>query len=80
MGLTFPDLIRSARSSLKPGGEIVIVEGSLDKDPSAAGEWFARSKLLSIYQEAGYILAREETFLPKDNIYFLVKSNPAKKP
>jgi ubiquinone/menaquinone biosynthesis C-methylase UbiE len=64
-------LLRNIRKSLKPDGMIAIVEGNLDKDPSTAGEWFSRSKLLKIYEEAGYILVREETFLPKDNIYIL---------
>jgi ubiquinone/menaquinone biosynthesis C-methylase UbiE len=64
-------LLKSIRSSLKPDGFIAIVEGNLDKDPSAAGEWFARSKLLKIYKDAGYTLVGEETFLPKDNIYLL---------
>jgi precorrin-6B methylase 2 len=64
------DLLRNIKSSLKPGGFIVIVEGNLDKNPSTKA-WYARSKLLNIYKEAGYVLFREETFLPKDNIYFL---------
>ena len=66
-------LLHNVGSALKPDGLIVIVEGNLDKDPSTAGEWFARSKLLKIYEDAGYVLVREETFLPKDNIYFLRK-------
>jgi len=65
------DLMKNIGSSLKPNGMIVIVEGNLDKDPSATEEWYARSKLLKIYKDAGYVLVREETFLPKDNIYFL---------
>jgi ubiquinone/menaquinone biosynthesis C-methylase UbiE len=65
------ELLRNIRKSLKPDGVIAIVEGNLDKEPSAAGEWYARSKLLKIYKDAGYDLVREETFLPKDNIYFL---------
>jgi hypothetical protein len=40
---------------------------------SAAGEWFSRAKLLKIYEDASYVLAGEETFLPKDNVYFLKK-------
>lgn len=64
-------LLKNLSETLKPDGTIVIVEGNLDKLPSAAGEWFARSKLLKIYKDAGYKLVREETFLPKDNIYFL---------
>ncbi|UCC79126.1 MAG: class I SAM-dependent methyltransferase [Candidatus Zixiibacteriota bacterium] len=67
------ELLKNIESSLKPEGFIVIVEGNLDKTPSAAGEWYARSKLLKIYDDAGYVLFREETFLPKDNIYFLKK-------
>jgi precorrin-6B methylase 2 len=66
-------LLENVGDSLKPDGQVVIVEGNLDKDPSSAGEWFARGKLLKIYQDAGYVLVREETFLPKDNIYFLKK-------
>ena len=69
-------LLKNLSETLKPNGKIVIVEGNLDKLPSAAGEWFARSKLLKIYKDAGYKLVREETFLPKDNIYFL---QPVKK-
>jgi ubiquinone/menaquinone biosynthesis C-methylase UbiE len=67
------ELLRSIQDSLKRSGRIAIVEGSLDKEPSAAGEWFLRSKLLKIYEEAGYELVREEDFLPKDNIYILKK-------
>ena len=64
-------LLRNIKKSLKPDGVIAIVEGSLEKLPSAAGEWFPREKLLKIYKDAGYELVKEETFLPKDNIYFL---------
>jgi ubiquinone/menaquinone biosynthesis C-methylase UbiE len=64
-------LLRNIRKSLKPDGVIAIVEGNLDKAPEAAGEWLSRSKLLKIYEDAGYDLVREETFLPKDNIYIL---------
>jgi SAM-dependent methyltransferase len=66
-------LLKNVGDSLKPDGQVVIVEGNLDKEPSAAGEWFARGKLLKIYEDAGCVLVREETFLPKDNIYFLKK-------
>ncbi|MFB0566899.1 MAG: class I SAM-dependent methyltransferase, partial [Candidatus Aminicenantaceae bacterium] len=62
-------LLRNIKKSLKPDGVIAIVEGNLDKDPSTAGEWYSRSKLLKIFKDAGYDLVREETFLPKDNIY-----------
>lgn len=68
------ELLLNIGESLKADGQIVIVEGNLDKLPEAAGEWFPRSKLLKIYKDAGYKLVREETFLPSDNIYFLKKS------
>jgi len=64
-------LLRNIKKSLKPDGVIAIVEGSLEKYPAAAGEWFPRSKYLKIYKDAGYELVREETFLPQDNIYIL---------
>jgi len=67
-------LLKNIKKSLKPDGVIAIVEGNLDKAPDAAGEWFSRSKLLKIYQDAGYDVVREETFLPKDNIYILKDS------
>ena len=65
------EVFRNIRESLKPGGMIAIVEGSLEKLPDAEGEWWPRSKLLKIYEDAGYNLVREETFLRVDNIYFL---------
>lgn len=67
------ELLKNLEKTLKPEGFIAIVEGNLDKSPSSAGEWYSRSKLLKIYEDAGYVLFREETFLPKDNIYFLKK-------
>ena len=67
------ELLKNLENTLKPDGFIAIVEGNLDKSPSSAGEWYSRSRLLEIYKDAGYVLFREETFLPKDNIYFLKK-------
>jgi len=64
-------LLRNIKKSLKPDGVIAIVEGNLDKAPETAGEWYSRSKLLKIFKDAGYELVREETLLPKDNIYIL---------
>lgn len=65
------ELLRNIKKSLKPNGFIAIVEGSLEKLPSAEGEWWSRSKLLKIFEDADYDLYREEGFLPMDNIYFL---------
>jgi ubiquinone/menaquinone biosynthesis C-methylase UbiE len=65
------ELFRNIKKSLKPDGIVAIVEGSLEKLPEAAGEWWPRTKHMKIFMDAGYELVREETFLPKDNIYFL---------
>ena len=65
------ELFRNIKKSLKPDGVIAIVEGSLEKYPDAAGEWWPKSKHMKIFEDAGYKLVREETFLPQDNIYFL---------
>ena len=65
------ELFRNIKKSLKPDGVIAIVEGSLEKYPDAAGEWWPRTKHMKIFKDAGYELIREETFLPQDNIYFL---------
>lgn len=64
-------LFRNIKKSLKPDGIIAIVEGSLEKYPDAAGEWWPRTKHMKIFKDAGYELIREETFLPQDNIYFI---------
>lgn len=64
-------LLKDVQASLKPSGEVAVVEGNLDKDPSAAGEWLSRAKLMEIFEAAGYSLVREEASLPQDNIYLL---------
>ena len=62
-------LLKNVAAALKPGGQVAIVEGNLDKNPGAAGEWFPRAKLLGIFEAAGYTLVREDASLPQDNIY-----------
>lgn len=69
-------LLKNIGTSLKPDGQIAVVEGNLDKDPSAAGEWFSRTKLIGIFEAAGYSLVREDASLPQDNIYLLKKRAP----
>ncbi len=69
-------LLKNAGTSLKPDGQMAVVEGNLDKDQSAAGEWFSRAKLMGIFEAAGYSLVREDASLPQDNIYILKKRAP----
>jgi len=66
-------LLKNAGTSLKPEGQMAIVEGNLDKDPSAAGEWLSRAKLMGIFEAAGFSSVREDASLPKDNIFLLKK-------
>jgi len=70
-------LLKNVGASLKPDGQVAVVEGNLDKDPSAAGEWFSRAKLLGIFEAAGWALVREDASLPQDNIYLFRKRTPA---
>jgi len=70
-------LLKNVGASLKPDGQVAVVEGNLDKDPTAAGEWFSRAKLLGIFRAAGYELVREDASLPQDNIYLWRKRTPA---
>jgi len=67
------ELLENIGNSLKPDAPIVIVEGDLDKDTTNKCGWYSRSKMIKIFQDAGYDLAREENFLPLDNIYFFKK-------
>jgi ubiquinone/menaquinone biosynthesis C-methylase UbiE len=69
-------LLKNVGTSLKPDGQVAVVEGNLDKDPSAAGEWFSRAKLMGIFEAAGYSLNREDASLPQDNIYLLKRRAP----
>jgi len=66
-------LLKNVAASLKTDGQVAVVEGNLDKDPSAAGEWFSRARLLGIFDAAGYVLVRQDASLPQDNIYLLKK-------
>ncbi len=62
-------LLRDVAVTLKPGAQVAVVEGNLDKYPAAAGEWLPRARLLGIFESAGFRLVREDASLPQDNIY-----------
>ncbi|MBP1635393.1 MAG: ubiE 8 [Acidobacteria bacterium] len=66
-------LLKNVGASLKPGAQVAVVEGNLDKNPGAAGEWLPRARLLDLFEKAGYTLAREDASLPQDNIYLFAK-------
>jgi ubiquinone/menaquinone biosynthesis C-methylase UbiE len=56
--------LRSLKKYLGPGGSVVI----LDADPERTGErhFLARERLVELFAESGYVLARDERFLEKD--------------
>jgi ubiquinone/menaquinone biosynthesis C-methylase UbiE len=59
------------RKALRPGGQIVIVDFQKKETPGAPMEMrIAREDVVREFQQAGFRLAREETFLPYQ--YFLV--------
>jgi arsenite methyltransferase len=69
------------KDALKPGGQVVIID--FKKEPTPVGSppemRIAREDVVREFQQAGFSLAKEETFLPYQ--YFLVfKVADAKKP
>ena len=66
------ELLKNIVPTLKPDGTLVIVE----HDPVKSGyptESTSEEELVKQADEAGYKLERMETFLARDNIYFLKK-------
>ena len=58
------EFLRNLKRYLKPGGTVVI----LDQDPEASGDrhFLPRERLVELFTESGYELARDERFLEKD--------------
>lgn len=56
--------LQNLKRYLKPGGAVVI----LDQDPEASGNhhFLTRERLVELFAESGYTLARDERFLEKD--------------
>ena len=56
--------LQNLKKYLKPGGTVVI----LDQDPEASGDrhFLPRERLVELFAESGYELARDERFLEKD--------------
>lgn len=74
-----PVYLERLKKALRPGGQLVIVD--YQKKPTPVGApmemRIAREDVVKEFQQAGYQLAREETFLPYQ--YFLVFTPAAKK-
>jgi ubiquinone/menaquinone biosynthesis C-methylase UbiE len=66
--------LRRLRRALRPGGQIVIVDFQKRQTPVGAPMEMrvAREDVVREFQQAGYRLVKEETFLPYQ--YFLVFS------
>ena len=56
--------LQNLKKYLQPGGRVVI----LDQDPDASGDrhFLTRDRLVELFTEGGYVLARDERFLEKD--------------
>jgi ubiquinone/menaquinone biosynthesis C-methylase UbiE len=56
--------LQNLKKYLQPGGRVVI----LDQDPDASGDrhFLSRERLVELFSESGYVLARDERFLEKD--------------
>jgi arsenite methyltransferase len=67
-----PAYLERLKKALRPGGQVIIVD--FQKKPTAVGApmeiRIAREDVVKEFQQTGYGLIREETFLP--NQYFLV--------
>jgi ubiquinone/menaquinone biosynthesis C-methylase UbiE len=55
--------LQNLKKYLEPGGAVVI----LDRDPDVTGEhhFLTRERLVALFEESGYKLARDERFLEK---------------
>lgn len=67
-----PAYLQRLRKALRPGGQVVIIDFQKKETPVGAPMEMriAKEDVLREFQEAGYRLAKEETFLPYQ--YFLV--------
>jgi ubiquinone/menaquinone biosynthesis C-methylase UbiE len=56
--------LQNLKKYLKPGGAVVV----LDQDPGVTGNhhFLTRERLVELFAEGGYVLARDERFLEKD--------------
>ena len=63
------ELLRNIKPSLREDAPLVILERDPEKMSGAAGHFYSKQKLLGIIEEAGYVVSRIETFLPRDTIY-----------
>jgi ubiquinone/menaquinone biosynthesis C-methylase UbiE len=67
-----PAYLEQLRKALRPGGQVVIIDFQKKESPVGAPMEMrvAREDVLKEFQQAGFRLAKEETFLPYQ--YFLV--------
>lgn len=75
------ELLKSLRSSLKPGATVVVIDPDPAKEPGRpVSEYTPREKIEPEAAAAGFEIARVETFLSRDNIFVLrVKDGDASK-
>lgn len=62
-------LMDDIKLCLKPGAEVVIIDGDHDKIGGRVRHWLTEEETVERIEEAGYELVRIEKYLPLDNIY-----------
>jgi ubiquinone/menaquinone biosynthesis C-methylase UbiE len=65
------ELLRNILPALKPDAPLVVLERDPEKTGDHSGHFFSKERVLKIFDQAGYELIREETFLSRDNIFIL---------
>jgi len=68
-------LLQNLKPSLKPNAPVVILERDPGKISGSSRHFCDQDQILKLTSEAGFQLARVETFLPRDNIYILQAGN-----
>jgi ubiquinone/menaquinone biosynthesis C-methylase UbiE len=66
------ELLKSLKSSLKPGATVVVIDPDPAKEPGRpASEYTPRDKIEREAAAAGFEIARVETFLSRDSLFIL---------
>jgi SAM-dependent methyltransferase len=66
------DLMKNLLPSLKPGATVVVIDPDPAKDPGEPqSEYTPREKIEREAAEAGFVIDRVETFLPRDGLFIL---------
>jgi ubiquinone/menaquinone biosynthesis C-methylase UbiE len=63
--------LRNVKRALKPEGTLVLVQWDAEKIGYDESDYRSKKSLLDVFDKSNFTLLRTETFLPRENIYFL---------